>query len=94
MISAESPGGDSGYRVPVVTASTLVGRERERAELTTRLESAGAGLVMVTGPRGIVAPAELVGAMGHAVESPALPAWAASWIEADATRPWPPARAT
>ena len=46
----------------------------------------------VTGSRGIVPPADLIGALGHAAESPALPPWAAAWVEADAARPWPPAR--
>lgn len=41
---------------------------------------------------GMVAPAEMARAMGHSGDSPALPAWVQAWIEADATRPWPPAR--
>lgn len=41
---------------------------------------------------GMVAPAEMARAMGHSGDSPALPAWVEAWIEADATRPWPPAR--
>jgi acyl-CoA thioesterase FadM len=41
---------------------------------------------------GILPPADLARAMGHAGESPALPNWVISWIAADATRPWPPVR--
>lgn len=41
---------------------------------------------------GIVPPAELALAMGISPESPPLPAWVQAWIEAEATRPWPPAR--
>lgn len=41
---------------------------------------------------GMVAPEKLARAMGHSGQSPALPAWVLAWIEADATRPWPPAR--
>lgn len=45
------------------------------------------------GSRGIVPPAELVAAMGMPSQSPALPEWVSAWIEADATRPWPPSNA-
>lgn len=44
----------------------------------------------VTGKTGIVPPAEVARALGVAAESPPLPGWVAAWIEADATRPWPP----
>lgn len=40
--------------------------------------------------KGIIAPAKVVAAMGHKVDSPALPNWVNAWIAADATRPWPP----
>jgi acyl-CoA thioesterase FadM len=42
------------------------------------------------GKRGIVPPSEMAVALGLPPESPALPAWVQAWIEADATRPWPP----
>lgn len=42
---------------------------------------------------GMVAPAEVVAAMGRDPVSPALPEWVRAWIEADRLRPWPPARA-
>ncbi|MBE2277037.1 MAG: thioesterase family protein [Rhodobacteraceae bacterium] len=42
------------------------------------------------GARGIVDPAELALALGLPAESPPLPAWVQAWIDADATRPWPP----
>jgi hypothetical protein len=29
-------------------------------------------------------------AMGRDTVSPPIPAWVANWIEADASRPWPP----
>lgn len=46
----------------------------------------------ITSKDGIVPPARMLAAMGQAVESPALPDWVAKWIEAEAARPWPPAR--
>lgn len=46
----------------------------------------------VTGPGGIVPPAELAKAMGADPASPPLPTWVAAWIEAEAVRPWPPQR--
>jgi len=48
----------------------------------------------VTSKAGIVAPAEVLKALGQAVESPPLPDWVQGWIAADATRPWPPERGT
>ncbi len=42
------------------------------------------------GARGIVDPAELALALGLPAESPPLPAWVQAWIDAEATRPWPP----
>ncbi len=44
----------------------------------------------VTDAAGIVPPARILGAMGHDAGSPDLPAWVENWIDADATRPWPP----
>lgn len=44
----------------------------------------------ITGPKGIVPPAELMAAAGLPVDSPALPDWVQAWIAADAQRPWPP----
>jgi len=47
----------------------------------------------VTGPGGIVPPGEVLAALGqpdHA--APPLPGWVRAWIEAEATRPWPPAQ--
>lgn len=46
----------------------------------------------VVGKAGIVPPSELAVALGVGTESPALPGWVQAWIEADATRPWPPER--
>lgn len=41
--------------------------------------------------RGRLAPTDRVAAaLGHDGTSPALPGWVAAWVEADATRPWPP----
>lgn len=45
----------------------------------------------ITSDKGIVPPAEVVRALGHEMESPALPDWISAWIAADAERPWPPA---
>jgi len=44
----------------------------------------------VTSREGIVPPSRVLEAMGHDPASPDLPEWVAAWIEADATRPWPP----
>ncbi|MFT4013885.1 MAG: acyl-CoA thioesterase [Paracoccus sp. (in: a-proteobacteria)] len=44
----------------------------------------------ITGPQGIVAPAELMRAAGENPESPALPGWVLAWIASDGQRPWPP----
>jgi acyl-CoA thioesterase FadM len=41
---------------------------------------------------GMVKPADMAVAMGIAPESPALPDWVIAWTEAEAKRPWPPAR--
>lgn len=46
----------------------------------------------VTGRDGIVAPAQVLAALGPAMESPPLPEWVTAWIAAEARRPWPPAR--
>lgn len=42
------------------------------------------------GRRGIVPPAEVLGALGWEGPSPPLPAFAAAWVEAESLRPWPP----
>ena len=44
----------------------------------------------LTSPDGIVPPEEFAAEMGIDRASPPLPAWVAAWVEADATRPWPP----
>ena len=44
----------------------------------------------VTGPKGIIPPAQVLAAMNLSQVSPAMPGWAAAWISADALRPWPP----
>lgn len=55
-------------------------------------ECANHGLIRmaVTGPKGILDPAEMAEALGAGRTSPALPDWVTAWVEADATRPWPP----
>lgn len=45
----------------------------------------------VTDKAGIVAPQRVFNHVGKAGTSPALPAWVQNWVDADATRPWPPA---
>lgn len=44
----------------------------------------------VTDQNGIVAPERVMEAMGRDEPSPELPDWVRAWIEAEATRPWPP----
>ncbi|MFT5650643.1 MAG: hypothetical protein ACI9TZ_002129, partial [Yoonia sp.] len=39
---------------------------------------------------GIVEPSRIIAAMGQDITSPTLPDWVQNWIDADATRPWPP----
>lgn len=48
----------------------------------------------VTDRNGIVRPERVFAHMGFTDPSPALPAWVQNWIDADATRPWPPATDT
>jgi len=45
----------------------------------------------VTDKNGIVAPKRVRDHIGLPTGSPPLPAWVDNWIDADATRPWPPA---
>lgn len=44
----------------------------------------------VVSSRGMVEPSEVLAAMGHSEKTPSLPDWVQNWIDADATRPWPP----
>ena len=44
----------------------------------------------VTDANGLVPPARVFDAMGLAGDRPELPAWVKNWIDAEATRPWPP----
>lgn len=44
----------------------------------------------VTDKNGIIKPAQLMEAMGLDDPSPIHPDWVQNWIDADATRPWPP----
>ena len=62
--------------------------------LWRRGECASHGLmrIAVASPSGIVDPALVAEALGYPTESPALPDWIASWVEAEALRPWPPMR--
>lgn len=45
----------------------------------------------VTDRNGIVDTDRACAALGATDPSPTLPAWVQAWIDADATRPWPPA---
>lgn len=40
--------------------------------------------------RGAIPAREVLLALGHDREAPALPAWVAAWVEAEGARPWPP----
>ena len=43
------------------------------------------------GPNGIVAPKEVIDAMGHDGSAPPpMSEWIKSWVQAEALRPWPP----
>jgi acyl-CoA thioesterase FadM len=44
----------------------------------------------IVGREGTVRPAEIAAELGHDGPSPELPGWVTRWIEAEATRPWPP----
>lgn len=44
----------------------------------------------VTDANGIVPSAQMLAELDHADPSPQLPGWAQGWIDADATRLWPP----
>jgi acyl-CoA thioesterase FadM len=46
----------------------------------------------ITDRDGIVPTGKVVVALAHDAQSPGLPDWVLSWIEADAKRPWPPLR--
>ena len=42
--------------------------------------------------RKMVPPSQFMELLGEDTSSPELPQWAKNWVEADATRPWPPER--
>ncbi|SFJ78212.1 acyl-CoA thioesterase [Jannaschia pohangensis] len=44
----------------------------------------------VTSREGTVPPAQVMAELGHDAAPPAFPDWVAGWIDAEATRPWPP----
>ncbi|MCJ2376091.1 thioesterase family protein [Vibrio sp. ZSDZ34] len=44
----------------------------------------------VTSKGGLIAPAQVLEAMGEPTETPALPQWVAEWIDSEQHRPWPP----
>ena len=44
----------------------------------------------VTAPQGIVPTERVLAAIDRAGKLPALPAWVAEWVAAEAHRPWPP----
>jgi acyl-CoA thioesterase FadM len=44
----------------------------------------------ITDNDGIVRPRRLFDHVGYEGDKPPLPAWVQGWIDADATRPWPP----
>jgi acyl-CoA thioesterase FadM len=46
----------------------------------------------ITSAEGIVDPARLARALGADGQSPPLPHWVTTWIEAEGERPWPPDR--
>lgn len=46
----------------------------------------------ITGPGGIVPPAEIAAELGVDPAPPEMPAWLRDWIAHEAGRPWPPAR--
>jgi acyl-CoA thioesterase FadM len=46
----------------------------------------------ITSRHGLVPTAEFLRALGFTGEDPPLPDWVRGWIDAEATRPWPPLR--
>lgn len=44
----------------------------------------------ITGRDGIVSPQTVMAAMSQSEPRPDAPEWVKNWIDADATRPWPP----
>ena len=44
----------------------------------------------VTDRNGIIAPERVFAATGRDATPPQMPPWVDAWVEADATRPWPP----
>lgn len=44
----------------------------------------------VVGKNGVIPPRDIAVELGHSGISPDLPAWVKAWIEAEATRDWPP----
>jgi len=44
----------------------------------------------VTSAKGIVPTSDVLAALGHDGDSPALPDWVQAWIAAENQRPWPP----
>nr|WP_319947507.1 acyl-CoA thioesterase [uncultured Shimia sp.] len=44
----------------------------------------------ITDKAGIVTPQRVMKAMGIELENPVAPEWVRNWIDAEATRPWPP----
>lgn len=44
----------------------------------------------ITGPDGIVPPVKISESLGREIVSPPLPDWVNNWVDADATRIWPP----
>ena len=44
----------------------------------------------ITDHNGIVRPRRLFDHIGYEGDRPVLPGWVQAWIDADATRPWPP----
>lgn len=44
----------------------------------------------VTSKQGLVAPQQILEALGESIDTPKLPQWVKEWVDSEEHRPWPP----